>query len=221
MKNNNPFEKQWQDKLKAGLTKIGKADLFNDIIEHIQTDDRVEWNRQLMTLLSANLSEAEIKLVMCSCACLAPKDNLAHIRDEYVKTKNIPHVHAMLQQQFEIFIRQYKKLDDNQMNFLRENGWGMAGKLRDNVIYATKIPKDFHNYFSTDDQSKKSYYYCHCPRIHEMLGKNEKTIDANYCYCGAGYYKDLWEYITQNEVKVEIIKSIMDGDDVCQIAIYL
>jgi len=87
MKYNDPFEKQWQDKLKAGLTKIGKADLFNDIIEHIQTDDRVEWNRQLMTLLSANLSEAEIKLVMCSCACLAPKDNLAHIRDEYVKTK--------------------------------------------------------------------------------------------------------------------------------------
>jgi len=220
MKNNDPFEEQWLNKLEAGLIKIGKAGLYNEIKKTLVSENVIEWSQLLMEFLANHLNDNEIKEVMCSCACLSPKDNLKQIQEEYSKCKDIARVHAMLQQQFETFIKQYKNLDEEQMNFLRNNGWGMAGKLENNVVYATKIPKDFHNYFATDDTSKKSYYYCHCPRIRELL-LDDKSIDTNYCYCGAGYYKDIWEYILQKEVEVKIIKSIMKGDDVCQIAIYL
>lgn len=220
MKNNNPFEQQWLEKLKNGLANIGQAVLFNKINTLIQTDDQVEWNRQLMTSLSENLSEAEIQKVMCSCACRKPKDDLKHIRDEYERTHDLEHVHALLQGYFEKFIKSYKNLNDDQMNFLRESGWGLAGKLENNVIRSIKIPKEFHNYFNEKDEKKKRYYYCHCPRIRESIFE-DKPIDGNYCYCGAGFYKDIWEYITQRDVKVRILESILKGDKYCKIAIYL
>ena len=220
MKNNDPFEEQWLNKLEAGLTKIGKAGLFKEIMKTLVSENVIEWSQLLMEFLADHLNDNEIKEVMCSCACLSPKDNLKQIQEEYSKCKDIARVHAMLQQQFETFIKQYKNLDEEQMNFLRNNGWGMAGKLEVNVVRAIKIPKDFHNYFKEIDPVKKRFLYCHCPRIRTSILEN-KPIDPHYCYCGAGYYKDIWEYILQREVKVEILKSIMNGDDVCQIAIYL
>ncbi|HHE40427.1 MAG TPA: hypothetical protein ENL10_02875 [Candidatus Cloacimonetes bacterium] len=217
---NNDFEEQWIAKLHHGLIKIGKEYLYDEIEKSIRNDDPVDWSQKLMNFLSQRLTEEEIKQVMCSCACLTPKDNLKHIREEYTRTKDIQHVHNLLQQQFESFIREYKNLDDDQIDFLRENGWGMAGKLDGNVIYATKIPKEFHKYFAEKDERKKQYYYCHCPRIRETILEN-RFIDLQYCYCGAGFYKDIWEYITQGDVQVEVLESILKGDKYCKIAIYL
>lgn len=51
-----------------------------------------------------------------------------------------------------------------------------------------------------------------------MLLQNE-TIDVEYCYCGAGFYSDIWEKITGGKVEVKILKSIMKDDEVCSFEI--
>ncbi|MBC8384726.1 MAG: hypothetical protein H8E57_04305 [Candidatus Cloacimonetes bacterium] len=215
------FETQWLGKMMNGIAEIGKEDLFENIIQIKQELSIPEWTRKLMDKMKDELTEDEIIKVMTGCACLAPKDNLIPLREEYSKTENIELVHQMLQDLFEKFIKQYKNLDEEQMKFLRENGWGMAGKLVGNTILATKIPKEFHKYFQENDPQKKKYYYCHCPRIRDLFLQEDRPLDVNYCYCGAGFYKDIWEFILQKEVKVEVIKSLMKDDDVCRIAIFL
>ncbi|NQV17505.1 MAG: hypothetical protein HQ534_03070 [Armatimonadetes bacterium] len=174
-----------------------------------------------MKKLKDNLSQKEINKVMTGCACITLKDYLENVRIEYAKTKDLKKAHTMLQETFEKFIKQYKNLDEKQMKFLRKSGWGIAGKLEGNMIISTKIPKEFHKYFQTSDAQKKKYYYCHCPRIRELFLHNEKPPDVNYCYCSAGFNKDIWEYILQKEVKVGVIESLMKGDEVCKIAIYV
>ena len=216
----NNFEKQWLYKLKIGLKKIGKADLFYKLTKDKDEQSLVEWTNKLMDILKVNLTQEEIKEVMIGCACITPKGYLAHIRNEYAKTKDLKRVHKMLQEAFEKFIREYKNLNDNQMDILREKGWGSAGKLDGNTILSTKIPKEFHKYLQTKDAQKKKYYYCHCPRIRDLFLNNEKPLDVNYCYCSAGFTKDIWEYILQKKVRVEIIESVMKGDEACKIAIY-
>jgi predicted hydrocarbon binding protein len=47
------------------------------------------------------------------------------------------------------------------------------------------------------------------------------TISATYCYCGAGFYKGIWEEILQEPVEVEVLESVLKGDQVCTIAIHL
>jgi len=48
-----------------------------------------------------------------------------------------------------------------------------------------------------------------------------ETIPPIYCYCGAGFYKGIWEEILQQPVKVEVLKSVLAGDEVCTIAVHL
>ena len=46
-------------------------------------------------------------------------------------------------------------------------------------------------------------------------------LPASYCYCGAGYYKGIWEEVLQRPVEVEVLESVLDGGDVCRVAITL
>lgn len=70
------------------------------------------------------------------------------------------------------------------------------------------------------DPQEKRQYYCHCPRVRDAL-KTGVTISATYCYCGAGFYKGIWEEILQEPVEVEVLKSVLKGDQVCTIAVHL
>ena len=130
-------------------------------------------------------------------------------------------MHKLLQKYFVEFITNYKNLDEEQLKFIFSNDMGMAGKLEGNIITAVKIPKDFQEYFKTDDIDEKRYHYCHCPRIREAIKSNKTPIDKNYCYCGAGFYRDIWEFILQRKVKVKIIESLMLGDEMCKIGIHI
>jgi hypothetical protein len=73
---------------------------------------------------------------------------------------------------------------------------------------------------SEKDPEKKRALYCHCPRIREAIA-SKTELSPTYCYCGAGFYKKIWEYILQQPVKVELLESVLKRDDVCRIAIHL
>ena len=214
------FEKQWLKKLSIGLTKVGKENLFDRLLEKRKEMSSLEWTKFLMSKLQKELDQSDLIDVMTSCACLYPNENLSYLKEEYARTKDLKSIHARLQKQFEEFIREYKNLSDEDIDFLIKNGWGMAGNWKQDRIVATKIPKQYHEYFKADDKREKAYCYCHCPRVREALKDKEKPLDTNYCYCGAGFYKGIWEYILQKSVRVEVLKSVMNNDEVCTIAIY-
>jgi predicted hydrocarbon binding protein len=56
--------------------------------------------------------------------------------------------------------------------------------------------------------------------VRDALSTSE-TISPTYCYCGAGFYKGIWEEILQEPVAVEVLESVVQGDEVCKIAVYL
>ena len=213
------FEKQWLQKLKVGLQKIEREDLFENVSQTHQ--ENIEWSAQLIDRLNNELTEDEVVVVMSGCACRAPKDYLKILQQEYATTKDLKHVHKLLQRYFEQKIKTYKNLNDDQLAYLIEHNMGMAGKLEENVITAVKIPKEFHKYFLTKNPTEKRYHYCHCPRIRESFKQTEKPLDKNYCYCGAGFYRDIWEFILQRPVQVELVESLLQGDEQCKIKIYL
>jgi len=211
------FERQWLQKLRCGLQKVGRENLLDQALKNHAED--VKWNADLMQLLKQELTKEELVDVMCGCACLAGKDYLKILRDEYSKTRDIELVHSMLQDYFEKTIREYKNLNDEEMNYIKAHDMGMAGVLHNNTITTIKIPKDFHAYFQTDNVMKKRYHYCHCPRIREALLTLDSPLDEDYCYCGAGFYRDIWAFILQHPVKVRVVESLMQGNEQCKIEI--
>jgi len=203
------FENQWREKLHNSLCD---KKLPEEIKE---TEDNILYSKKLMAFLRTNYNEVESQKIMLNCACIYPHENLMELKDLYNETNNLELVHSKLQKMFEQSITLHKNM---RLEHLKENGWGMAGILSENTIIATKIPKDVENYFVEKDTSKKKFHYCHCPRVRELLMKDE-VIDSLYCFCGAGFYRDIWNFITGKEVVIEILKSVMKGDEVCQIKI--
>ena len=112
------------------------------------------------------------------------------------------------------------ELDDEPRRRDSGRGWGLAGNRQGKPIVATKIPKSGYlaEYMQeTDPDAGASLLPLPAgPRCAE-IGDTPVT----YCYCGAGYYKGIWEEILQQPVQVEVLESVLQGGDVCKIAVYL
>jgi predicted hydrocarbon binding protein len=175
-----------------------------------------------MERLESLVVESDRKAILTRCACQYPKSDLEDIRKLYAETQDLDKVHNTLQQRFESFLRESLELDDTMITEIISRGWGLAGVIDGDSIIATKIPKSgfLVAYMNESDQQKKRQYYCHCPRVRDIL-KFGKTLPKTYCYCGAGFYKGIWEEILQKPVEVEVLESVLDGGEVCKIAIHL
>jgi len=187
--------------------------------------DVIEWTRKAMEKLETQLGEEKSQEIMTRCACQYPKSDLQEIRKKYEETNDISLAHRMLQEKFESFLKNTLNLSNEIIEEITRRGWGLAGILKDNTIIATKIPKSGNlvKYMEETDPEIKRQYYCHCPRVRDILinFESKESISPLYCYCGAGFYKGIWEEILQKPVSVELIESILKGDDVCKFALYL
>ena len=230
MTGQSDFEKAWREKLSHGLDgKVGKktkqqilsgSEKLSDASER---EAVIDWSIQAMSKLDELVDDEQIRHdILTACACQYPKEQLQLIKEEYAQTKNLKQAHQRLQLQFEAFLRKGLNLDEDLVEEVVARGWGLAGLLEGNTIIAVKIPKseNLKAYLTEADPEKRRQYYCHCHRVREIL-KTNRELSATYCYCGAGYYKGIWEEILQQPVEVEVLESLMKGDLVCKIAVHL
>jgi predicted hydrocarbon binding protein len=223
------FEQAWLSKLSRCLEKQAGAEVreqvmagSEDLSAESTREDVIAWSRQAMERLAALLDEEVAQAVMSGCACEYPKANLQDLREIYQATGDISRIHRLLQERFESFLRDGLQLGADMITEIVEKGWGVAGVLQGDSIVATKIPKSGYlvEYLQESDPEKRRQIYCHCPRIRDVL-KSGETIPPIYCYCGAGFYKGIWEEILQRPVHVELLESVLMGDDACKIRIDL
>lgn len=142
------------------------------------------------------------------------------------ETKDIGIAHQLLQEKFEDFLKSPDlDLDGKLIKNIINKRWGLAGKREKDKILAVKIPKSGYlkDYFKTSDPNEKRRLYCHCPRINTQNNGISENLENPeiFCYCGAGFYKGIWEEILQKPVQVEVLESVLLGGDVCKIAINL
>ncbi len=223
------FERTWLARFSGCLDQMAGEAIREQVMKGSETlssasspEDVIAWSRKAMDRLDSLVDEDGKREVMTGCACQYSKADLQAMKERYAETSDVDLVHQMLQEQFEAFLIHTLRLEDELVVQLVRRGWGAAGVREGNTIIATKIPKSgfLVQYMYETDPDKKRQYYCHCPRVREVL-KTSDPISPTYCYCGAGFYKGIWEEILQQPVGVEVLKSILNGDDVCTIAIHL
>jgi hypothetical protein len=223
------FERAWLGKFSARLDEIAGEQIRAQVLEGSEAltsqsprETVIDWTRGAMERLDWLVEEGDRRAIMTGCACQYPMDALQEMRKAYQETGDISLVHDMLQGQFESFLRDALQLDDGLVAAILERGWGSAGVKRGSTIIATKIPKSgfLLEYMRETDLARKRALYCHCPRIREAL-LSSVAICPTYCYCGAGFYKGIWEEILQQPVEVELLETVLQGDEVCKFAVYL
>jgi len=227
--NHRDFEKDWVQKFSDCIDETAGQRIRNQVLKDLQKltssstqKEIIDWIKAAMERLDVLVDQKKRIEIMTGCACEYPKSELYEIRKSYEESQDIDLAHSMLQQNFLSFLRDTLRLDDQLIQDMVQRGWGLAGIKKGNLIVATKIPKSgtLLEYMKEKDPEKKRALYCHCPLIREAIGTKTK-ISSAYCYCGAGFYKGIWEYILQQPVKVEVLESVLNGGEVCRIAIRL
>ena len=185
-------------------------------------EDVIQWTRDAIQRLDKAVDDPRRRAIMTGCACLYPASDLQEIKSTYENSQDLDLVLSLLQERFESFLRSDMGLEEELIDEVVKQGWGLAGIRDGKTIIATKIPKsgNLKAYLAEPDPEIRRRLYCHCPRVRDAVSASEE-LPITYCYCGAGFYKALWEEIIQEPVYVEVLESVLAGDDVCKIAVYL
>jgi hypothetical protein len=223
------FDAAWRQKLATQIDAKAGSEIRERIFRSNAPDSQlniglgvIEWTSEVMIRMGDSLDPKSCRDILTACACHYPEEQLIPLRSLYERTGDIQLVHNTIQDQFEFFLRETIQLDDWMIASVLSRGWGAAGILKGNTIIATKIPKSgfLKQYLQESDPEIRRSMYCHCPRVRHAVSAN-KEVPKLYCYCGAGFYKHMWETILGRSLDVEVLESVLSGGEVCRVAIKL
>jgi hypothetical protein len=159
-------------------------------------------------------------------------DSYKAARQQYLKAKDIDEFLDLRRQEFLNTLKTHyeektlfftQEINEEVLEYIKSyKGMTEAGIRDGNKVIMTKIPYMAKQYLKATDERKKRYFYCHCPWVREsLLNENQNPIDSVFCNCSSGYYKNFWEAVLDQPVKVELLQSILKGDSVCKFALHL
>ena len=100
----------------------------------------------------------------------------------------------------------------------RDPGWVEGGRREGYTIYAVKPPSDKKAYSEAKTDLERRQAYCFCPVLNRRI---DQGMPPDYCYCGSGWFRQQWEGAVGKPVKIDIVRSVLRGDDACEFAIHL
>jgi len=168
-------------------------------------NERLERLKGTMEALESQASESQKYDILSSCAHIFPQSQIAKLKTIYERSK--AQTGNLL------------KAVDAVIAFMDEDpGWGGETFREGRIIYASKNPRDPQAYAQAKDQAERGRAYCFCPLVRKHL---DQGMSPTFCYCGSGWYRQQWEGALGEPLRIQIVKSILKGDDRCQFAIHL
>jgi len=54
-----------------------------------------------------------------------------------------------------------------------------------------------------------------------VRSKLDQGMPVDFCNCGSGWFRQQWEGATGRPVRVDVLQSVLRGDEKCEFAIHL
>ncbi len=202
----------WNGRFSENLKRVISEDVqckvmqrSDDLTVDSSVDERFQWVRGAVVRLGELADEDQIFDVLSRCSHVFPQGQIEKLRAVYET--------AMAKADAPL------EAVDAVIAFMGEDpGWGERPLRVGNVIYSAKKPRDPQGCKDAKTEAERRRAYCFCPLVRSHL---DEGMPVSFCYCGAGWYRQQWEGAIEKPVRMEIVKSILKGDDVCEFAIYL
>jgi effector-binding domain-containing protein len=137
--------------------------------------------------------------VVSHCAHIFPQERIDHLRAIYERAP------------FDVVLSEMYK----------DNFWYEKPVRRGNVLHMRKNPFNPEGYVNAVTPAERRKAYCHCPFVQPYLDEIPSRLSPTFCYCGAGWYRQLWEGILGQPVKIEHVETLLRGNDQCTLTITL
>jgi effector-binding domain-containing protein len=193
----------WEQRLADNLGRVLGADSRAEVLQDPGSislgstcEQRLEWVNLAMDRLCGHTTEVQRFDILSGCAHIFSPRRILRIRAIYERHRDV----------------------DEALNAMAEDpAWYEKPTREGDTIYVTKVPRNRQSYEEATNDAERRTHYCHCA----LVRNNPGDVHPAFCYCGSGWYRQIWEGILRKPVRVEILKSLTNGDDVCQFAIHL
>jgi len=191
--------------------------------------DKPKITRKFMENLEAELGLSKCREILSSGPHASPKEQYLPEQKKFLEAKGIDDFltkkHKKYVEELEEHMKQKtlyftQEITEEVLDYVRKTPTCQVGVREGDIIYVTKIPYMAKEYLREKNPKKKRYYACHCPWVREAI-KSDLKISPNFCYCSAGFEKRLWDVIFGQDVKADVVRSVLKGDLVCKFAIHI
>ena len=198
---------EWDRLLAEGAERVLGAEARQKLMQGIESitsessfAEYTAWIQGAIERLNALTDDEETKcLVVSHCAHVFPQERIEHLR----------------------LIYQRGQFDDILREMYTDDFWYEKPVRRGNVLYMRKNPFNPEGYENAATPAERRRAYCHCPFVHPYLDEIPAKLSPTFCYCGAGWYRRLWEGILGQPVKIEHVETLLRGNDQCTLTITL
>jgi len=105
------------------------------------------------------------------------------------------------------------------VEYVRTNPEILGGVRQGERILFTKIPYAPDEWLQEPDPLMRRYLACHCPLARESILGEGPRVPAIFCNCSAGFEKLPFGAAFGVEPEVEVLGSVLAGDDRCRFSI--
>lgn len=198
---------EWERLFAEGAEKVLGAEASRTLTQGIESitpestfEDYITWIQGAIEHLDALTDDTQKKcLVVSNCAHVFPQERIDRLRAIY----------------------EQGVFDDILLEMYNDNFWYEKPVRRGNLLYMRKNPFNPEGYENAATPAERRKAYCHCPFVHPYLGEIPAKLSPTFCFCGAGWYKRLWEGILGQPVKIKHVETLLRGNDQCTLTITL
>ncbi len=198
---------EWDRLLAEGAEKVLGAEARRALMQGIESitpassfEEYTAWIQGAMERLDALTQDEEKKCQVVSCSAhVFPQERIDALRAIY----------------------QGGGVDGVLREMYTDDFWYEKPARRGRVIYMRKNPFNPEGYANAATPAERRKAYCHCAFVHPFLDEIPARLSPTFCYCGAGWYRRLWEGILEQPVRIEHVETLLKGNDQCTLTITL
>lgn len=199
-----------------GVDNRKKARMMQTIMERLQDNvDKQTWQPILLQCLRDLPDAMYSKQVELFHQCKDIEEYLDKREEQFLEEMH------KLNQSGQLYFGQ--PITHSVLQFLENNNLISRGIIRNRKLHIVKIPYMTDAWLHAQSDEEKHYLYCHCPWARESIKTSSgiPMVSSQFCACSAGFVKKPFELIYNQTLKVDILQTILNGDDVCEFAIHL
>lgn len=196
----------------------------------VHPEKKPAFTKKILKRVEEKLGEENTIKLLSPCLHGRPPDDIEGDKkklrelgiDGFLKKKHQELVQKLEKHRDEGTLEFAQYIDDEVIDFVKNDQRLAEGIREGNVIYLCKHPYQTKKYLNAKDENMKRYYLCYCPWVRGALKDGtEKELSRHFCQCSAGWYKLYWDQIFEQPVKAEPVATAIDGAIECKIAVYI
>ena len=193
------WDRRFSENLKAVIGPENQSIImegYETLSPYTDAAIRGQWVIDAITKLDSIATEDEKYEIISGCAHVRPMEEIQKLKAAFDRNRDVDE-----------FLEEWGKSLPFVIKPYREG----------NIIYQSKPPADPEAYKNATTQEELIKAACFCPIVKSTLDK----MPRSFCYCGAGWSKQLYETVFGEKLRIEVVETVIDGGKLCKYAIHL